>query len=61
MKQNKLWFVKGLRDGIPIALGYLCRCIYLGIAARKCGIDCFSGWVFMSITNVTFQAGEFER
>lgn len=57
VKQNKLWFVKGLRDGIPIALGYLAVAFTLGIAARNVGLTAFQA-AFMSITNVT-SAGEF--
>lgn len=57
MKQNKLWFLKGLKDGIPIALGYLAVSFTLGIAARNAGLTAFQA-TFMSVTNVT-SAGEF--
>ncbi|MEE6147870.1 AzlC family ABC transporter permease [Olsenella sp. YH-ols2223] len=48
---------EGLRDGIPIALGYLAVSFSLGIAARKVGLDavqCF----FASLLN-NASAGEF--
>jgi len=32
------WFKKGLKDGIPIATGYLAVSFTLGIAAKKVGI-----------------------
>ena len=35
--ENRLWFVRGLRDGIPIALGYFAVSFTLGIAAKKAG------------------------
>ncbi len=36
MKQtNYSWYLKGIRDGIPIALGYLAVSFTLGIAAGK--------------------------
>ncbi len=48
---------EGLRDGVPIALGYLAVSFSLGIAARKVGLDavqCF----FASLLN-NASAGEF--
>ena len=32
---NKSWFAKGMRDAIPIALGYLAVSFTLGIAAKN--------------------------
>ena len=34
----KKWFVKGLKDGIPIMLGYFAVSIALGISARNAGM-----------------------
>ena len=34
---NKSWFAKGMRDAIPIALGYLAVSFTLGIAAKNAG------------------------
>ena len=35
---NKFWYKKGLKDGIPIALGYFAVAVTLGIAAEKAGL-----------------------
>ena len=37
MHKNKICFKKGLRDGMPIALGYFAVAFTLGIAARNAG------------------------
>lgn len=50
-------FTKGLKDGIPIALGYLSVSFSLGIMVLKCGLSVFQG-ALMSLTNVT-SAGQF--
>ncbi len=50
-------FTCGLRDGIPIALGYFAVSFSLGITMVSAGISALQGAV-MSITNVT-SAGEF--
>lgn len=39
--QNKKWYMRGLRDGIPIGLGYFAVGFTLGIAAREAGITAF--------------------
>ncbi len=58
MKQtNYSWYLKGIRDGIPIALGYLAVSFTLGIAAGNSGIAPFPA-AFMSLMNLT-SAGEF--
>ena len=36
--ERRKWFVKGLRDGIPIMLGYFAVSIALGIAAKNAGM-----------------------
>lgn len=54
MKNN---FTEGLKDGIPIALGYLSVSFSIGIMAVSSGLDIFQG-AFMSLTNVT-SAGQF--
>lgn len=51
------WFRRGMRDGIPIALGYFTVSVSLGIAMRTAGITAFQGGV-MSFTNMT-SAGQF--
>ena len=56
MDKRKIFF-KGLKDGIPIALGYLAVSFTLGIAAKKAGLTAFTA-TLMSFTNNT-SAGEF--
>ncbi len=50
-------FLDGLRDGIPIALGYFAVSFTLGIACRNIGMSAPQATV-MSLTNLT-SAGEF--
>lgn len=50
-------FMEGLKDGVPIALGYLSVSFSIGIMAIASGLSVFQG-AFMSITNVT-SAGQF--
>lgn len=50
-------FQKGLKDGIPIALGYLSVSFSVGIMAVSGGLSVFQG-ALMSLTNVT-SAGQF--
>ncbi len=57
MKQNRTWFFKGIRDGIPIALGYIAVSFTIGIAAKNTGLTAFQA-ALMSLTNNT-SAGEF--
>lgn len=54
---NKTWFLKGLRDGIPISLGYLAVAFTLGIAARNAGFTAFQATI-TSLTN-NASAGQF--
>lgn len=51
------WYAKGLRDGIPIGMGYLAVAFTLGIAAGKMGLNPLQSF-FMSLTNNT-SAGQF--
>lgn len=55
--QNLNWFSKGLRDGLPISLGYLAVAFTLGIAARKAGFTPFQA-MLTSLT-INASAGEF--
>jgi len=43
-KQSKV-FMQGVRDGIPIALGYFAVAFSLGIAARGAGLSAFQGFI----------------
>lgn len=57
MKDNKQWYLRGLRDGIPIALGYFVVSFTLGIAARQIGITAMQATI-ISFTN-NASAGEY--
>lgn len=58
MKQiNRRNYCEGMRDAVPIALGYLAVSFTLGIAAKNAGICAFAA-TLMSFTNST-SAGEF--
>jgi len=50
-------FLEGLRDGLPIGLGYLAVAFSLGIAAREAGITAFQGFM-ASLLNIA-SAGEY--
>ena len=54
---HKKNFISGMRDGIPIALGYFAVSFSLGIACRNIGLSAMDSTV-MSLTNLT-SAGEF--
>ena len=54
--QHKQAFWKGVRQGIPIALGYLSVSFSIGILAVKAGLS-VSAAVAISMTNVT-SAGQ---
>ncbi len=56
-KSHRLWFAQGIRDGIPIALGYLAVSFTLGIAARNAGFNPWQAF-FVSLTN-NASAGEY--
>ena len=51
------WYLKGLRDGIPIMLGYFAVSIALGIAARNAGLSALQA-ALASLTN-NASAGEY--
>lgn len=50
-------FVEGMRDGIPIGVGYFAVSFALGIAMKNAGLSWIDGW-FMSMLNVA-SAGEY--
>ena len=54
---HKKNFLNGMRDGIPIALGYFAVSFTLGIACRNIGLSAMESTI-MSFTNLT-SAGEF--
>lgn len=50
-------FREGIRDGIPIALGYFVVSFTLGIAARRAGLTPFDGFITSLLNNAS--AGEY--
>lgn len=48
---------EGIRDGVPIGLGYLAVSFSLGIAARNAGLTAFQGLLASALTNAS--AGEY--
>ena len=56
MLSRKAYFIRGVHDGIPIALGYFAVAFALGIKATEAGITPFFASL-MSLLNVT-SAGE---
>ena len=57
MKKNITYWKRGLKDGIPICLGYIAVSFTFGIVAKKAGLTIFQA-VIMSATNFT-SAGQF--
>ena len=55
--KNKKAFVEGMRDGIPIAVGYFAVALSVGIAARNVGVDVFQG--FLASALCMASAGEY--
>lgn len=53
MSENFKWYKKGLRDGIPIALGYLAVAFTLGIMAKKLGLNAFEATLATALTNAS--------
>ena len=57
MEENRIWYRKGLRDGIPIATGYFAVAFTLGIAAKNAGFSAVQAMI-ASLTN-NASAGEY--
>lgn len=58
MKQeNRIAYRQGLRNGIPIALGYFAVAFTLGISARNAGLNAFQATLTSFLINAS--AGEF--
>lgn len=51
------WYMRGMRDGIPIALGYLAVAFTLGISARNAGFTASQSMLTSFLLNAS--AGEF--
>ena len=56
-QSNSAVFKRGLKDGIPIGLGYFAVAFTLGITAKNAGLSALQATI-MSLTNNT-SAGEF--
>lgn len=56
MNKKKI-FINGIKDGIPIALGYYAVAFSLGIIAKKGGLNAISGFVTSFFTRAS--AGEY--
>ena len=56
-KTNREWFLKGMKDGIPISLGYFAVAFTLGIAAKNAGFTAFQAMLASFLNNAS--AGEF--
>lgn len=57
MNRNKHAFINGMRDGIPIALGYFAVSFSLGIVARRAGLNPLQGFVSSLLNHAS--AGEY--
>ncbi len=55
--EGRTWYLRGMRDGIPIALGYFAVAFTLGITAKKAGLTALQASV-MSATMLA-SAGQF--
>ena len=53
---NRKKFREGLRDGLPIALGYLAVSFGIGISCHRAGISAFQGFLISLLNNAS--AGE---
>ena len=51
------WFMRGLRDGIPISMGYFAVAFTLGITAKNAGLSALESGV-MSLTMLA-SAGQY--
>ncbi|MBQ6540527.1 MAG: AzlC family ABC transporter permease [Oscillospiraceae bacterium] len=52
-KKNSSWFFKGMRDGMPICLGYLAVAFTLGIAAKNAGLTPLQAGTAAFLTNAS--------
>ena len=57
IKNNKTIFIRGMKDGIPIGLGYLAVSFSLGIAAKNAGLSAVQGLLASFLCSAS--AGEY--
>lgn len=50
---NKKWYLKGIKDGMPIALGYFAVAFTLGIAAKNSGVTAAQAFLATILTNAS--------
>lgn len=55
--EGKRWFLKGMRDGIPIGLGYFAVAFTLGIASKKAGLTALQASLMSAM--MLASAGQF--
>ncbi len=56
-KEGTVWFLNGMKDGIPIAMGYFAVSFTLGIAARKAGMTAVQAGIMSAA--MLASAGEY--
>lgn len=57
MENKRTAFLNGMKDGIPIGLGYFAVAFSLGVAARNAGLTPFQGFLVSLLCNAS--AGEY--
>lgn len=57
LKHNKKEILSGLKDGLPIGLGYFAVAFSLGVIAREAGLSAFQG--FLSSAACAASAGQY--
>lgn len=56
MKENFKWYKRGIKDGIPIALGYFAVAFTLGIVAKNSGLSATQALIATGLTNASAGA-----
>lgn len=56
-REGRTWFLRGMKDGIPIAMGYFAVSFTLGIAARKAGMTAIQAGIMSAA--MLASAGEY--
>lgn len=54
---GKTWFLRGMKDGLPIGMGYFAVAFTLGIAAKKAGLTAFQAALMSAAMHAS--AGQF--
>ena len=57
LKSNKKEFLQGLKDGLPIGLGYFAVAFSLGVLAKEAGLTAFQGFLASALCSAS--AGEY--